>query len=175
MCVVLLHYQCCLIWVCLWSRVSSDLRERPSHPWSDVHHPEVIRCHSLRIRYPSSNSNRNQTGTHVRCGLTRSLKDFSKIKSAQLAETPDNEQKSSFLVYETVCSGQCCAHLHRNDATSNFNEFCPFSLIIMGWFVCFLTVRTFTHIHPGEKPTQSARGSPQGTFEEGNLCFPARL
>lgn len=79
-----------------------------------------------------------QTGTHARGGLTHSLKDFSKTKSA------DNEQKSSFLVYETVCSGQCCAQLHRNDAQA-----IPMSFVLSLWslwdglFVSWL----FAHSH----------------------------
>lgn len=85
----------------------------------------------------------------------------------------DNEQKSSFLVYETdlfrtvLCSA--IEMMLQAIRMSFVRLLCPFSLIIMGWFVSsvclFLTVHTFTHIHPGAKPTQSARGSPQGRFE----------
>ncbi len=92
-----------------------DVREWPPHPWSDLHHPEFIRRHSLWIWYPSSSSKLNKTSVYVRCGLTQAfaqcwewnprtlpwewvtLQKYSLIKS----------RKAAFLFTRQICPEVC--------------------------------------------------------------------
>lgn len=61
-------------------------------------------------------------------------------------------RKAAFLIMRQICSGQCCAQLNRNDATSSSNEFCPTIVSFLSdhyGMVCSVGVCSwlFTHSH----------------------------
>lgn len=92
-----------------------DVREWPSHPWSDLHHPEFIRCHSFRIWYPSSNSKPNKTSVYVRCGLTQAFAQCWARNPLTLPWKPVTLQKycliksrkAAFLFMRQICPEVC--------------------------------------------------------------------
>lgn len=151
--------------------VCADICEWPSDPWSNIHQPEAVWCHSLWIRYPSSNQNEQNISGWFASGYLITFIFPAPLNPPWKTTCMQKcVQKSSFLVYRTdLLCRTVLYQLIRNYATSDLKESrwsLHFFLLLYrsSASLLFLTFCTFTYIHSGEKPTQSAWGSPQGKF-----------